>query len=288
MLSIKNIYNYRKGVYSLSVISLLTYSYCNAQTSSIRERARDNSIKKNEFVWHKKNWIGISLSGFVLPPAKITLLDGLYKLEPKSNLKFTAGLNYTINFKSEFGIMVGLQTAITTINFYRYIPPSEMPTIPWQDDGLAIVYYKDINIRLSMPILLERRFKIKESGFWALKAGGVINYNGFNLDTGIDISVEDINGQQVGIFSGEFQNTNGYKPWLSFVAGASKNLLLRNKNILGIEVSIDVGKNGYVRGDYVITIPNKPNSYGVYKINGFSAGLTVSYTFTGANKRLVK
>lgn len=280
--------NYRKRRLSLSII-LTFYLVTNifGQISDPKGLPSNyNSMAPP--TWFKKKFFGVYAKTVVLPIAKIKLKEGPYKLEPKLNLAFTGGFFYSFNQSELWSINSGLQFTITKINFFKYIAPSEMPSIPWRDDGTPIVYYKDVHFHISIPVSITRRFNLSESGFWAIKAGSNINYNGLNLDTRIGMSSEDVNGQQVGIFSGEFNYTNGYKPWVTILISASKSLVLSNKNILSVEIGIEVGKNGYVSGDYIITIPNKPASYGVYKINGFSAGLSVSYTFTGANRRLAK
>ncbi|MBS4066566.1 MAG: hypothetical protein KGZ74_18535 [Chitinophagaceae bacterium] len=286
IISAKN--QFSKGLQSLTIILILTHNHCLAQTFGTKQRSMNVKVQASNPTWYNKRFWSVFGGVSILPSAKIIVLEGIYNIEPKPNLAFTGGFSYTRNYRPDFSFNTGLEATITKINFYKRIPQSEIPSIPRDNDAPPIIYYKEVHAHISIPICIIRRFKLSESDFWAIKAGCNINYNGFNLDTGIGMSAEDVNGQQVGIFSGDFNYTNSYKPWVSFTTAFSKNLVLSNKNILGIEASFEAGKNGYVRGDYVITIPNKPNSYGVYKINGFSAGLTVSYTFTGANRRLAK
>lgn len=279
---------FRKGLQSLSIILIVSANHCLAQTSVTKERNNKVEIHANDPNWYNRKFWSVFARVSFLPPAKIIVLEGPYNLEPKPNIAITGGFNYVHNYRLDLSVLTGLQAKVSKINFYKKIPQSDIPSIPRDNDSPPIIYYKTAYFHLTIPFYVIKRINISESNFWAIRAGSNINFNGFNPDTKIKMSAEDVNGQQIEIFSGDFKYTNDYKPWVTFIAGVSKNLVLSNKNILGIEVGIEAGKNGYVKGDYVITIPNKPNSSGIYKINGFSAGLTVSYTFTGANKRLVK
>ncbi|MBX9785569.1 MAG: hypothetical protein K2X48_19985 [Chitinophagaceae bacterium] len=273
---------YRKRLIPLSIFLFFSISL-SAQKKQI-ESIPGNALP----AWYSKSFFGLHLRTSVLPKAKIEKLSGSYFLSPKPNISYSCGFRYTRNLKPELSLVSGIDLKFTKLNFYVYVPASDIPTIPRAFPNTPIVDYTEAHFQIAIPFLIERRFELDEKGFWAVRAGGNINYNGFNLDGRVGWSVTDINGQGVSIYSGDFEYTNGYKPWITFVAAAGKNLVLSNKNILGFELGIEAGKNGYVSGDYVITIPNKPASYGIYKINGFSAGLTVSYTFTGANKKLAK
>jgi hypothetical protein len=273
---------YRKRIIPLSIFILSAISL-SAQKKQI------GIISQNGIpVWYSKSSMGVFLRTSVLPSAKIEKLSGSYRLSPKPNISYSAGFRFIRNLKPELGLLSGIDLKFTKLNFYVYVPTSDIPTIPRAFPNTPIVDYTEAHFQIAIPLLIERRFRVSENQFWSFRAGGNINYNGFNLDGSIGYGVTDTNGQGVEIYSGDFEYTNGYKPWVTFVAAASKNLVLSNKNILSIEVGLEAGKNGYVQGDYTITIPNKPVSYGIYKINGLSAGLTLSYIFTGANKKISK
>jgi hypothetical protein len=268
-------------------IKIATVSFfCFSFVSSYAQKRQTESNHGNALPsLYSKSFFALYLKTSILPKAQIEKLTGSYRLSPKPNISYSAGFRFIRNLKPELGLLSGIDLKFTKLNFYVYVPTSDIPTIPRAFPNTPIVDYTEAHFQIAIPLLIEHRFRVSENQFWSLRAGGNINYNGFNLDGSIGYGVTDTNGQGVGIYSGDFEYTNGYKPWVTFVAAASKNLVLSNKNILSIEIGFEAGKNGYVRGDYAITIPNKPVSYGIYKINGLSAGLTLSYTFTGANKK---
>ena len=102
------------------------------------------------------------------------------------------------------------------------------------------------------------------------------------------MSVGDTNNQQIDIFNADFKSNNNLKPWISFSLGAAKNFLLKNKNLITVELFGELSNTDFLKADYEITIPNKPVTRGTYSVTGSCLGLSVEYTFTGVNKRLVR
>jgi hypothetical protein len=259
--------------------------------SAFGQKEDFNKVKTETFgkpIWYANRFLSLYLKIGVSPDAYINQIEGQYRLESKPNISYSCGFNYIINLNPKFSLYSGISFYGTKLNFKVFIPASDIPTIPRAFPNTPIVDYTEAYFHVSVPFLCERRLIVDQKSFWSVKGGLKLNYSGFNLDGKTGVSIQNSNGQQEGIYSSDFEYTNGHLPWINFSALASRNLVLSNKNILGIEIGIEAGKNGYVRGDYVITIPNKPVSTGIYKINGFSAGLTISYTFTGANRRLAK
>ncbi|XVJ66627.1 MAG: hypothetical protein HEQ40_10885 [Lacibacter sp.] len=281
------VFQHRKILLYLPVLILLQIKVMGQNEGPNDRKKKSLSAFKNA-IWESKSFFGVYLRTSILPKAKIEKLAGQYFLSPKPNISYSGGFRYIRNLKPEVGLISGVDLKFTKLNFYVFIPASDIPTIPRAFPNTPIVDYTEAHFHIAIPLLIERRFNVTENQFWALRGGGNINYNGFNLDGNVGYGVTDINGQGVGIYSGIFQYSNNSKPWITLVAGISKNLVLSNKNILSIDIGFEAGKNGYVSGSYSIAIPNKPVSYGTYKINGFSTGLTVAYTFTGTNRRLAK
>jgi len=88
----------------------------------------------------------------------------------------------------------------------------------------------------------------------------------------------------VSIFNSEISARNNGIPWITFLGGLSKSILLNNKNVLSLGVQVDLSPTYFLEGNYEITIPNKPVTSGTYKISGSSVGLSIQYIFTGTNK----
>lgn len=280
--------NYKKRFKSLLIIVTVFFCNCGYAQPLTEKIKYSNRVSQENLNWYSKKFFTIYAKAAVIPTAKIVVIDGQYHLKPKPSLAFTGGFNYVFNFNAYWAIVSGLQLTITKYNLYNYIKQVDMPTVPRVNDNWPLIYVKDIHFHIAIPVSVVKRINVSESKFWSIKVGGTINYNGFNSDTRIGMGTQDVNGQGVSIFSSSFKFNNDYKPWVNFTSSVSKNYIFSNKNILGVEAGVEIGKSGYFYGDYVITIPSKPDSHGIYKSNGFSTGLTVSYTFTGTNKRLVK
>jgi hypothetical protein len=269
------------------VILFLALGY----NSSAQNNIVKHEVARNDYIRILKgNKVGIRITASALPKAKIYTNEGLYRLNSKLYSSFYAGLGYLINFNYLWGICSGLSLNITKINFYKYIPNSDLSGsgIMLSDDTPPIIYYKDIYARLSLPVLLMRRFHFTKKGFWDIRAGIKLNYSGFSGDKEIGMSVGDTNNYQINIFNANFKSNNDLKPWLSFSMGISKNLLLKNDNLLSFTLFLEYSNTDFLKSDYEITIPNKPITRGTYSVTGSSIGLSLQYIFTGANKRLVR
>ena len=104
-------------------------------------------------------------------------------------------------------------------------------------------------------------------------------------DEGFGVTAIDSNNRPHDVFNAEITATNNGKPWITFLGGFSKSILLDNKNVLAIGVQADISTTNFLKSNYEITIPSKPVTSGTYKISGSSVGLSVQYIFTGTNKR---
>lgn len=235
-----------------------------------------------------QNSISIQVSGAALSKANIQTKEGYYHLNSRLHSSFSAGMNYTINLNQEWGIYSGLHFNLTRSSFFKNIPNADLTGISRADDAPPLIYYKGIYNRLVVPVMAIRKFKFRKSGFWDIQGGIKLNYSGFSSDEGIGMSIADSNFQFTTIFDGEFKSNNNGKPWVSFSLGASKNLYLKNYNQLRIQLFAEFSKTSFLKGDYQITIPNKPITIGTYSVTGSCVGLSVEYIFTGANKRFIK
>jgi hypothetical protein len=139
-----------------------------------------------------------------------------------------------------------------------------------------------------MPFLIEKKLNTKKSGGFYIKAGFTLRYSGMMPDEGFGVTAIDSNNRSYDVFNADISARNNGIPWITFLGGVSKSILLGNKNILSIGVQADVSTTYFLKSNYEITIPNKPVTSGTYEINGSSVGLSVQYIFTGTNKQIVK
>lgn len=293
-----SIRNKRKGQVFLSFILLfiifITFaqiSYAQYQNKVIKDLIANHNSNKNNFtkILQPHN-LGIQIRYSILPKANIHTSEGYYRLNSKLHSSFSAGLNYIINLNNLWGIYSGLYLNITKGNFYKNIQNSDLMVtgIVRSQHTPPLIYYKDIYFRVVVPVMAVRRFHFHKFGFWDIQAGINLNYSGFSGDEGIIMSVGDTNNHQVNVFNADFKSNNNLKPWVSLSLGTSKNLLLKNKNLVAFSLFLELSQTDFLKSDYEITIPNKPITRGTYSVTGSGMGLSVQYIFTGTNKRLVR
>lgn len=280
----------RKRYLSLSFILLVFFTQIT--TAQNQNKVTDNidSNKNNFKEVFQKNNISIQIKGSVLPRANFNTREGNYSLYSRPHSSFSAGVNYIINIDEAWSLYAGLHFNLTKSNYFGNIPPADLTGsgVRISEDSPPLIYDKEVYTRLFVPVMVKRRFRFSESGFWDIRAGINLNYSGFSNDVGIGMSVGDTNNQQINIFYADFKSNNNLKPWISFSLGASKNFLLKNKNLISVELFCELSNTDFLKADYEITIPNKPVTKGTYSVTGSCLGLSVEYTFTGVNKRLVR
>ena len=274
----------------LTICILLTTNLVLSQPSKSGRGVNYDSASRFFSEIFKKNNLSIEVQTFVLPKANIHTQEGNYYLNSKLMPSFGIGLNYVINQNGAWSICTGIHFRLIESNLYKSIPNNDLMSagLPPYDNRPPLIYDKNAFTKILIPIIVLRRFGFNKSSFWDIQSGININYSGLSGDLGIEISVSDTNNRQVPIFNAEFKSNNSQKPWVSFILGISKNLILKNKNFVTITFLGEMSRTNFLKADYEITIPNQPLSRGTYKVTGSGLGLSVAYTFTGYNKRAVK
>jgi hypothetical protein len=126
-------------------------------------------------------------------------------------------------------------------------------------------------------------------GLISAHAGINLRYSGLNSDLAVGGGgIITSNNQIIEIFNSDFSLNNQNKPWVAFLLGIHKWVNLKNYNTLALGLQADISATNFLKGNYQITVPNKPVTTGSYSISGSSIGLSVEYVFTGHNKRYVK
>ena len=64
-------------------------------------------------------------------------------------------------------------------------------------------------------------------------------------------------------------------------------MILKNNNLIAVGIFFEWSFTDFIKGEYVITVPNKPLTRGIYKISGSLLGLSLKYAFTGINRKLI-
>lgn len=236
----------------------------------------------------KGNNVGIEFSSSVLVKPKITRIEGEYDLNSKLQPVYMLGLFWKKKINDKLYFHTGLYVYIAKWMYYVNVPVADLPPGYSAYENASIVYNKSVWGALGLPLIMEKKIKFRKGKEYMLKAGINIHYSGLENDQNSRTFLSDFNGTWIQIFSGNFSGNNNYKPWVTFITGWAKPILLANKNILSIGLLADISPTYFFKGQYEITIPNKPVTLGTYKINGTSLGLSLEYVFTGANKKLIK
>lgn len=277
------------GMLAPCSVLFLTLSLTGQTQSSNRVSmvAGDSILPTKSF---PKKYFSFHLEASVLPRATFDIKEGNYSLNSSLHSTFGSGVNYTNNFNEKWGMYSGIHIKLTKSNFYKKITNTELygTGIIRADDAPPLIYYRDVYLRMSMPVMIVRRAFIGKKKFWDFRGGAILNFSGFSSDENISMSVENINNQQVKVFSADFSSNNNMKPWFSFSLGSSRNYFLNNGNLLAFSLLFEYSKTKYLDAVYQITIPNKPISTGLYSVTGSCLGLSVGYIFTGANKKFIK
>lgn len=232
----------------------------------------------------KKNYIGFEVIASILPPAKITREEGTYSLKSNLQSAYTIGLNYKRQINKKLSFSTGLHFILGKRNFFVDIPDEDVNG--W--DGRKLIEDKSIWGAFRIPILFEKVIRNKKNSSLSFNAGLSARYSGFMPNETIRVKVLYPNNQFYTVFDAEISGNNNRRPWITFLTSASRIFKLDNLNLFSFSIQADISPTNFFNGYYEITIPNQPITSGRYKVSGTSLGLSVQYTFTGANKKLLK
>src|SRR5215204_12004 len=223
----------------------------------------------------RQNNFGVEVIASILPPAKITMQQGKYILKSHLQSSYDLGINYLRYLNKSLSISTGLHFIVGKRNFFINIPSSDLTNS--NPSGL-LIEQKELWGSLRIPLLLEKKISNKRNPF-SIKTGLNFRYSGLMSDESFVGIRYDSNNRPTEVFNAEISARNNGKPWITFLGGLSKSILLNNKNVLSIGVQADISTTYFLEGNYEITIPNKPVTSGTYKISGSSVGLSFQYIF---------
>jgi len=268
-----NCFIYRKRLLTVFLV-LIT-------KSGVGQTSPSQNISINDSLKFKKSNFSIEVVASILPKAKITWNENSkYHLQSYLQSSYDLGINYIRYLNQYLSISMGLHLVVGKRNFFINIPSSDLTNS--NPSGL-LIEQKELWGSLRIPLLIEKKISNKCNPF-SIKTGLNFRYSGMMPDESFVAIRFDSNNQPTEVFNAEISARNNGKPWITFLGGLSKSILLNNKNVLSLGVQADLSPTYFLEGNYEITIPNKPVTSGTYKISGSSVGLSVQYIFTGTNK----
>lgn len=257
--------------------------FCQISEMKTNEFIGTAPISNDQRVVKKNSW-SVEVITSILPHAKITRQSGNYILRSRLQSSYDMGLNYYCNLNKTTIFSAGLHFVLGKRNFFINIPSADLTNS--NPLGL-LIEQKELWGSFRVPLLIEKKIQKKLNPF-SIKAGLSFRYSGLMPDESFVATRYDPNNQPTDVFNAEISARNNGKPWITFLGGLSKSVLLYNKNVLSIGTQADISTTYFLKSNYEITIPNQPIATGTYKINGSSFGLSVQYIFTGYNKQSVR
>lgn len=236
----------------------------------------------------KGSHFSFSITPYISQKAKITKESGEYFPGATNMHGLEVGANYHIHLKKDYSLIIGLHGGASARNYKLFISKNEF-TPPLKRDvneerGFTRIY----DFYLSAPVWLEKRWASKNNNHWNLLAGINLRYYPSDVDKSTQVYYEDINSQPVLVYEQDVVISNNFRPWVNFNVGGGYAFLLKNNNFLQLNLLTNFSFTKLVNGGYTVFVTGKNPSIGKYSANLSYAGLSVSYVFTGTNKRLLK
>ena len=233
--------------------------------------------------------IGFSIIPYIVDKTKATSFSGTYHLNTLYMNGFEAGPDYRFNFSRSYSLMVGFHAGAAARNFKMIIPKTDFkPNLQFDVDEWGAPN-RQWDFYASFPIWIEKRWILKDNNFCSVIAGANIRFYPIRYyGDEVEIYYPDVNGNQIPVLKIDATIGNNLRPWINYNIGGGYALLLKNNNFLQCNLVANFSTTKIVNGTYTINVTGKPQSTGSYSANLSYIGLSFSYIFTGANKRLRK
>jgi len=268
----------------MRIVAMLGYSIflsflCLAQEKKELPKDRlDNIFKHNHFSFTTAtNWI---------QKAKTESTNGPYQLGSKAMRGWEAGFNYHINFNKSHSLMIGLHGLASPRTHTLFIPKEDFTPQRQEDYVENKLYNKTIDMYFYLPILFEKRWFAKNNNHWNLNAGVSI---GFYPDEIYEVWGGWSGGNpQQPVVTKDLLVTSSFKPWINYVVTGGHTWILRNNNMLRVNLQANYTSFNLAKGEYEVNVPGQPVSTGTYASRLSGAGLAVSYILSSSRKKLVR
>jgi hypothetical protein len=117
---------------------------------------------------------------------------------------------------------------------------------------------------LRIPLLIEKKISNKPNPC-SIKAGLNFRYTGLMSDESFVGIRFDSNNRPTEVFNAEISARNNGKPWITFLGGVSKSILLDNKNVLSIGVQADISTTYFLKAIMKLQYPISRSQVGLIK-----------------------
>jgi hypothetical protein len=211
--------------------------------------------------------------------AQISKSADKYNIDSHNQIGAEFGFDYALTVKNDLCLLLGLHTGIFGRDLTFLIPGSEFGNLDRGDlfdNGPPSKTYEFLFIKL--PLTLEKSWQIRAGQYFKLIAGTAL---AFGTKDGVTSNYRLAldGGGTLTFLTIDYTTNNRGKPWLNAFAGAGFEKLLKNNHFLQFNLIANYSPTYFIRGPYAFTVPNKPEIYGRYKVDGSYLGVQVSYSF---------
>ena len=253
------------------------------------QTAHDLKNDKISNVLFTHPFLSFSVSPYIVNKVKATPISGNYHLKTVYQEGVEAGADYHFNFNKNYSLIVGLHGGAAARGFKLFITRSDFnPNLKF-DVNETPQTNRIWDFYINAPIWIEKRWLMKNNNFWSVLFGANVRYYPIrNFGEGFGVNYPDVNGNYVQVVNINDSIGNNLRPWVNYNIGGGYSFLLQNNNFLQFNLLANFSNKKMVNGVYQINVTGKPQSTGTYSANLSYVGLSLSYIFTGANKRLRK
>ena len=229
-----------------------------------------------------------SILPYMVNKAKTVPASGSYRLNDLYMYGIETGFDYHINFNENYSLVFGIHGGAAGRNYRLFISKYDFTPHLEYDVIANGALTRTFDFYLSAPIWFKKKWFDKRNNYWNALAGVNVRYYPVAYENVVDQSADyqDSNGNQVIVAELDYSIGNNLSPWLNYNVGGGYSILLNNDNYLECNLLANFSDKKIVRGSYRINVSGKPQSFGRYSANLSYIGLSFSYIFTGANKRL--
>lgn len=246
-----------------------------------------NTFRSSKEVFFNEPSFLITFLSGLTQKASINKETGQYTVKSSPQPFWEAGIDFRGKLNKSLFLIAGLRGIASGRNAVFNAPMSEINPYGYREPYPPLKI-NEFDFGISIPLLVERKWQTKKYKSTYIQAGLTFRYSlGFDSDDYGNVFT-DTNHQEIDVFSMELNSNNHKKLWISYNLGGGYSWILKNYNILKAGVLANISFTKFVNGTYQINIPGKPLTEGTYGVTGSYIGLSVSYGFTGTNKRMTR
>lgn len=262
-------------------ILVFAFSLCPAQEKN------DKATNRYERIFGH-NHISFTAATNWTQKAKTKSTGGPYSVGSQTMRGWEAGFNYHLNFRNKsYSLILGLHGLAIPRNYDIFIPKEDFTPAIQEDYAMNKRLTRTIDMHFSLPVLLEKRLRGTKNNFWNIDAGIAIGFYPDEIYEGWGSFT--FNGQpQTPVYTMDLLVSSNFKPWVNYVVSAGHTWILKNSNMLKVNLQANYTGFTLAKGDYEINVQGNPISTGTYASRLSGAGIAFSYILSSSRKQLMR